>query len=149
MGRTRSLIPARYDIGFALVSDIVRSEHAGPVPDEAWAADRHARAENGRVEIFNATRPGGLDGWTMDEAQYEAVRALILDTIDDDADDDGTVLLKHVVAVAQERLGNNELFPNGRLTNYVRYTKVDLEARCEIERVVGRSGPQRLMRWRP
>ncbi|MEL7157465.1 MAG: hypothetical protein AAFN30_12795 [Actinomycetota bacterium] len=129
------------------MSAIERGAHAGPVPDAAWKADQRARTQKQRVEIFNATRPGGLDGWTMDLAQYEAMRALILDTIDDDADAAGTVLLKHVVEIAQARYGDHELFPNGRLTNYVRYTKVDLEARCEIERVTG-SSPQRIMRWR-
>ncbi|MEM9200954.1 MAG: hypothetical protein AAGC53_04815 [Actinomycetota bacterium] len=124
-----------------------RDPHAGPVPDSAWDADAIARRERGRVEIFNATRPGGLDGWTMDRAQYEAVREVILETIDDDADDDGTVALKHVVEVAHARLSNDPLFPNGRLTNFVRYTKTDMEARCEVERVP-RSQPQRIRRWR-
>ncbi|MEM7272573.1 MAG: hypothetical protein AAF547_05785 [Actinomycetota bacterium] len=127
---------------------IARDEHSGPVPDDAWAADAEARATKGRVEIFNATRPGGMDGWTMDQAQYELMRTHILDMIDDEADADGTILLKDVVAAAQDRYGAHELFPNGRLTNYVRYTKVDLEARCEIERVPGKS-PQRICRWRP
>lgn len=126
---------------------IERDPHAGPVPDAAWAADAAARAERGRVEILNATRPGGMDGWTMDEAQYEAVRAVILETIDDEAADDGTIPLKEVVAAAQARLGDDPLFPNGRLTNYVRYTKTDLEARCEVERIP-RSQPQRICRWR-
>jgi hypothetical protein len=100
------------------------------------------------VEIFNATRPGGLDGWTMDAAQYQAVHDLILEVVDDDADADGTVALQHVVDVVQDRLGDSELFPKGRLTNYVRYTKTDMEARCEIERIP-RSSPQRITRWRP
>ena len=97
--------------------------------------------------MFNATRPGGLDDWTMDERQYLLLRDHILRMIDEESDPDGTVLLKEVVAAAQDRYGNHELFPKGRLTNYVRYTKVDLEARCEIERVPGKS-PQRIMRWR-
>jgi hypothetical protein len=99
------------------------------------------------VQIFNATRPGGLDGWTMDAAQYQAVHDLILDIIDDDADPDGTIRLQHVVDAIQRRLGDSDLFPNGRLTNYVRYTKTDMEARCEIERIPG-STPQRITRWR-
>ncbi len=32
--------------------------HFGPVPAGAWEADAEARAR-GRVEMFNATRPGG------------------------------------------------------------------------------------------
>ena len=123
----------------------MRDPHSGPVPDSAWAADAEARAR-GRVEVFNATRPGGLDGWTMDAAQYELMRAPVLDTVDELVGADGSVLLRDVVAAAQERYGAHPLFPGGRLRNYCTYTKVDLEARCEIERVPG-SGPQRIRRW--
>ena len=130
------------------MSAIERDPHAGPVPQEAWDLDTETRAAKGRTQIFNATRPGGLDGWTMDLAQYEPVRHLILETIDDDADEDGTIALKDVVAAIQDRLGEHELFPNGRMTNFVRYTKTDMEARCEIERIPG-SKPQRITRWRP
>lgn len=125
---------------------IARDGHAGPVPAAAWAADAEAR-KRGRVEIFNATRPGGLDGWTMDEAQYELMRAHILDMIEQASDEDGTIRLQAVVDAAQDRYGSHVLFPNGRLTNYVRYTKVDLEARREIERVPNKS-PQRIRLWR-
>ena len=124
-----------------------RDPHSGPVPDEAWALDADTRQRTGRVEIFNATRPGGLDGWTMNAKQYQAVHDLILDIIDDDADPDGTVRLQHVVETIQHRLGGSELFPKDRLTNYVRYTKTDMEARREIERIPG-SSPQRITRWR-
>jgi len=124
-----------------------RDAHAGPVPPGAWAQDDDTRRRTGRVEIFNATRPGGLDGWTMDAAQYQAVHDLILEIIDDDAGPDGSVALQHVVDVIQQRLGDSDLFPNGRLTNYVRYTKTDMEARCEVERLAG-SSPQRITRWR-
>ncbi|MEM8621734.1 MAG: hypothetical protein AAGF73_18665 [Actinomycetota bacterium] len=129
------------------MADIERDPHAGPVPDAAWDADAQSRANKQRVEIFNATRPGGLDGWTMDERQYEVVRELILEMIDVHADDDGTIALQLVVETAQDRYGDHELFPKGRLTNYVRYTKTDMEARCEIERIP-RSSPQRITRWR-
>ena len=124
-----------------------RDPHRGPVPESAWRRDAETRRRTGRVEIFNASRPGGLDGWTMDAAQYEAVHDLILTIVDEHGDDDGTVALQHVVELVQERLGDSELFPNGRLTNYVRYTKTDMEARCELERVPG-SSPQRIRRWR-
>lgn len=127
---------------------IERSEHSGPVPDSAWQLDDETRRNKRRVQIFNATRPGGLDGWTMDEAQYEALRTHILEMIDSAAGADGTIALQTIVDAAQDRLGSDPLFPGGRLTNYVRYTKVDLEARCEIERVAG-SSPQRVRRWRP
>ena len=123
-----------------------RDPHCGPVPEEAWDADAEARAR-GRVEVFNATRPGGLDRWTMDLRQYELMRTHILDTIDDLAGEDGSVPLKAVVEAAQDRYATHELFPKGRVRNYCTYTKVDLESRCEIERLPG-SSPQRICRWR-
>lgn len=109
------------------------------MPESAWAADEEAR-RRGRVQMFNATRPGGLDGWTMDTEQYALLRALVLEMVDDDG-----VLLKDLVAAAQARYGTHPAFPGGRLGNYCIYTKVDLEARCLVERVPG-SGPQRLRR---
>lgn len=124
-----------------------RSPHAGPVSEIARAADDSARRK-GRVAIFNATRPDGLDGgWTMDEQIYTLMRAHILQMIDEEADPDGTIALKHVVDEAQLRYSTHPLFPKGRVRNYCTFTKVDLEARCEIERVIG-SSPQRIMRWR-
>lgn len=114
--------------------------HSGPVSERAWHADALAR-ERGRVQIFNATRPDGLDGWTMDAGQYELMRAHILDMVDEH----GTVALRDVVDAAQERYATHPLFPGGRLRNYCTFTKVDLEARCEIERVP-RSSPQLLRR---
>ena len=124
-----------------------RDPHSGPVPEAAWAADAAARAR-GRVAVFNAARADGLDGgWTMDERIWELMRTHILDTIDRHAGPDGTVPLKLVVDLAQERYAAHALFPKGRVRNYVTFTKVDLEARCEVERVRG-SSPQRIMRWR-
>ena len=99
------------------------------------------------MEIFNATRPGGLDGWTMDLEQYQLMRSHILDMVDDHADADGSIALRDVVAAAQDRYGAHPLFPGGRLRNYCTYTKVDLEARGEIERVP-RAVPQRIRRVR-
>jgi len=55
---------------------LVRDPHCGPVPDAAWMEDAEVRMR-GRVAIFNATRPGGLDGWTMDSHQYELIRSHI------------------------------------------------------------------------
>lgn len=129
------------------MTDLLRDPHCGPVPQAAWDQDAATRERTGRVEIFNATRPGGLDGWTMDGAQYERVHDLILDIVDSDAGPDGTVRLQHVVDAVQGLLGGSDLFPKGRLTNYVRFTKTDMEARCEIERIPG-SSPQRICRWR-
>ena len=129
------------------MAEIERDPPAGPVPPSAWEADEAARTNTGSVETLNATRPGGRDGWTMDEAQYQAVHDLILEKIDDHADDDGTIRLQAVVEAAQDRHRNHALFPKGRLTNYVRYTKTDMEARCIVERIP-RSSPQRITRWR-
>ena len=125
-----------------------RDPHCGPVPEAAWAADAAARAR-GRVAVFNATRADGLDGgWTMDERIWLLMREHILTTIDDLADDRGTVALKTVVELAQQRYASHELFPKGRVRNSCTFTKVDLEARCDVERLPGAS-PQRIMRWRP
>ena len=63
-----------------------RDPHSGPVPDEAWSADASAR-KRGRVEVFNATRPGGMDGWTMDVRQYDLMRCHILSMIDHECGD--------------------------------------------------------------
>ena len=94
-----------------------RDPHSEPVTERAWHADALARAR-GRVEIFNAIRPDGLDGWTMDVGQYELMRAHILAMIDDDAGDDGSVLLRDVVRAAQERYATHPLFRGGRTRNY-------------------------------
>ncbi|SNS44758.1 hypothetical protein SAMN04488107_2598 [Geodermatophilus saharensis] len=97
------------------------------------------------MQVFDATRPGGLDGWTTDLAQYELVRAHVLDTLDDLAGPDGWVLLRDVVATAQERYATHPLLPKGRVRNCCTDTEVDLEARGEIERAPG-SSPQRIRR---
>jgi hypothetical protein len=123
---------------------MTRDPHCGPVPDQAWDADAAARRK-GRMAIFNATRPERLDGWTMDAAQYALMRAHILDVIDEQAGPDGSVTLRTVVDAAQERYGAHPLFPGGRVRNYCTYTKVDLEARCEVQRLPGIS-PRRIRR---
>lgn len=80
----------------------------------------------------------------MDLQQYEAIRALVLGLVESAPDG---VLVKDIVAAAHDIYGGGHpLFPKGRLTNYCTFTKVDLEARCEIERVPGKS-PQRIKRW--
>ena len=78
-----------------------RVAHRGLVPQSAWNTDA-AACMQGRVEISNASRAGGLDMWTMDEQHYELMRKHILGMLDDEADDDGTILLKDVVATAQD-----------------------------------------------
>ena len=65
-----------------------------------------------------------MDGWTMDLKQYELIRGHILKTIDQKGDAEGAVPLQLVVDSAQKRYQKHKLFPKGRLTNYVRYTKV-------------------------
>ena len=86
-----------------------------------------------------------MDRWTMDTGIWELMRSHILEMIDDEADEDGSIPLKFVVAEAQERYSAHGLFPKGRVRNYCTFTKVDLEARCEIERIPG-SSPQRIRR---
>jgi hypothetical protein len=76
-----------------------RDAHAGPVPPEAWHADEVAR-QGGRVRMFNAVRDGGLDGWTMDEAQYTLMRNHILAMLEEEAQPDGTIPLKRVAQAA-------------------------------------------------
>lgn len=110
----------------------------GLVPASAWAADERARLR-GRVEMFNVSRLGGLDGWTMDRTQYDLMRDHILAMVEDAGP--GGVLLREVVASAQARYETHEAFPGGRLRNYCTFTKVDLEARGLLERLPG-SGPQ-------
>ncbi|WP_146067385.1 hypothetical protein [Arthrobacter sp. SX1312] len=119
--------------------------HSAAVAPRAWAEDERAR-KRGRVQVFNATRPDGLDGWTIALEQYELLVDVILTTIDAFAADDGTVPLQVIVNEGQTRLGSHPAFPNGRLANYVRYTKVDLEARGLVERVP-KSSPQRIGRF--
>lgn len=100
------------------------------------------------MAIFNAIRADGLDGgWTMDERIWALMRQHVLDSIHGLGDADGAVALQTVVTLAQEPYATHELSPKGRVTSHCRFTKVDLEARCEVERVPA-STPQRIMRWR-
>jgi hypothetical protein len=117
---------------------------ASGVSARAWQEDTAAR-QRGRVQMFNASRPDGLDGWTIALEQYDLLVEVILGTIDALAADDGSVRLQLIVDEAQKTLGAHPAFPGGRLTNYVRFTKVDLEARGQIERIV-KSSPQRVRR---
>lgn len=118
--------------------------HSAPVSDRAWQADAESRAR-GRGQMFNSTRPDGLDGWTITVEQYDLLVALILETIDAFADETGSVPLQTIVEEAQRQLGTHPAFPGGRLSNYVRYTKVDLEARGLVARIP-KSSPQRVRR---
>lgn len=125
--------------------ELTRDPHAGPVPAAALRADAATRT-SGRVQMLNASQPGGLDGWTLDLPRYELLREVLFDTIDDLADDDGAVALPVIVERATTRFAGHPLFPGGRLRNYVRFTAIDLQARCEIERVGG-DRPERFRRW--
>ncbi|POH71235.1 hypothetical protein C3B59_01105 [Cryobacterium zongtaii] len=118
--------------------------HSQRVSARAIEEDERAR-ERGRVQMFNATRPDGLDGWTIALEQYELLVEVILGTIDAFAADDGSVPLQLIVQEAQKALAGHPAFPGGRLTNYVRFTKVDLEARGRLERIP-KSSPQRVRR---
>lgn len=121
-----------------------RDPHSAPVSDRAWREDCLAR-ERGRVQMFNSTRPDGLDGWTIALEQYELLVTVITETIDAFAGEDGSVPLQLLVDEGQRRLGSHPVFPKGRLSNYVRYTKVDLEARGVVQRIPN-SSPQRVRR---
>lgn len=125
--------------------EVTRDPLAGPVPAAALRADAATRA-SGRVQMLNASQPGGLDGWTLDLPRYELLTEILFDAIDEQADDDGAVALPVVVERATARLAGHPLFPGGRLRNYVRFTAIDLQARCEIERV-GTERPERFRRW--
>jgi hypothetical protein len=83
-----------------------------------------------------------MDGWTMDGRQYELLRRLILDEVGR-----GRRAPQGLVAVAQERLGGHELFPRGRLRNYVTYTKWTWRPGARSS-ACPRSSPQRVVRWR-
>ncbi|MEO1228510.1 MAG: hypothetical protein AAFZ18_06375 [Myxococcota bacterium] len=98
---------------------------------EAWG--------RGRALILNAHKPGYSEAFTISCEQYRELRAGILRELSGSQE----VLLKHVTATIQEALGGSPLFPKGRMTNYVRYVKTDLEARGEVVRVEG-SSPQRI-----
>lgn len=105
---------------------------------EAWR-------ERGRALVLNANKPGYSEAFTIEAEQYTLLRDAILRAVDLFADDEGEALLKDVVAFVQETLGDHARFPKGRMTNYTRYTKTDLEARGELARVAKKT-PQRVRR---
>ena len=96
--------------------------------------------------MFNGALEGGMEDWTLPVEQWELVREVILDVVDD-ADAEAGAQLKTIVATAQARLGDHPAFPGGRLTNVTRCVKVDLEGRLLLEVVPG-SSPQRVRRVR-
>ncbi|MEO0603210.1 MAG: hypothetical protein AAF211_17355 [Myxococcota bacterium] len=104
---------------------------------EAWG--------RGRALILNANKPGYSEAFTIAAEQYTLLRDAILEAVDDYADAHGEVSLKQIVAHVDATLASHAAFPTGRMTNYTRYTKTDLEARGELERVPKRS-PQRVRR---
>jgi len=113
------------------------------VPQSALDTDRQDRLR-GRVRMLNGALEGGMESWTLPLEQWELVCDVILEVVDD-ADPEEGVLLKAVVATVQARLGSHPAFPGGRLTNFTRYIKVDLEGRGVLEVVPGAS-PQRVRR---
>jgi hypothetical protein len=94
--------------------------------------------------MLNGALEGGMESWTLPLEQWELVRDVILEVVED-ADPEEGVLLKAVVATVQARLGSHPAFPGGRLTYFTRYIKVDLEGRGVLEVVPGAS-PQRVRR---
>lgn len=115
------------------------------VPPSALATDEQDRLR-GRVRMLNGALEGGMESWTLPLEQWELVRKVILEVVED-AEPEGGALLKTIVATAQARLGGHPAFPGGRLTNITRYVKVDLEGRGLLEVVPG-SSPQRVRRGR-
>ena len=113
------------------------------VPPSALATDERDRLR-GRVRMLNGALEAGMESWTLPLEQWELVRDVILEVVDD-ADPETGALLKTVVATTQARLGSHPAFPGGRLTNFTRYVKVDLEGRGLLEVVPG-SSPQRVRR---
>jgi hypothetical protein len=113
------------------------------VPQSALDTDRQDRLR-GRVRMLNGALEGGMESWTLPLKQWQLVRDVILEVVDD-ADPDEGVLLKAVVEAVQARLGSHPAFPGGRLTNFTRYIKVDLEGRGVLQVVPGAS-PQRVRR---
>jgi uncharacterized protein DUF6958 len=113
------------------------------VPQSALDTDRADRLR-GRVRMLNGSLEGGMESWTLPVEQWELVRDVILELVEDADPQDG-VLLKLVVSTVQARLGDHPAFPGGRLTNFTRYVKVDLEGRGLLEVVPG-SSPQRVRR---
>ena len=104
---------------------------------EAWS--------RGRALILNANKPGYSEAFTVEQQQYVLVRAALYRALDELADDRGELTLKSATAFVQAALGSHPRFPKGRMTNYTRYIKTDLEARGELARVP-RSSPQRIRR---
>ena len=96
----------------------------------------------GRRRLRSAVRADGYESWTIEAAQYEALREFILRTLED-LDEGAGVEVKTLIAAAEVELADHPRFPSGRFTNWVRFVKVDLECEGVIERV-GRSSPQRI-----
>jgi hypothetical protein len=96
----------------------------------------------GRRRLRSAVRSDGYETWTIELAQYEALRELILRSLVDLDDGDG-VELRTLVAVAEAELTGHQRFPSGRFTNWIRFVEVDLGCEGVLERV-GRSSPQRV-----
>lgn len=122
-----------------------RPDGGWEVPPSAFEVDRQDR-QRGRVRMLNGALEGGMEDWTLPQEQWELVRDVVLEVVDD-ADPEQGALLKTIVATTQARLERHPAFPGGRLTNFARYVKVDLEGRGLLEVVPG-SSPQRVRRRR-
>jgi hypothetical protein len=96
----------------------------------------------GRRRLRSAVRADGFETWTIEAAQYEALRTVILRTVED-LDEGVGVEVKALIAAAEVELAGHPRFPSGRFTNWVRFVKVDLECEGVLERV-GRGSPQRV-----
>jgi len=113
----------------------IDTQHRGPVSADAWQADSNARL-GGRVQIFNASRPAGLDGWTMSVERYEVLRNHVLASIDAEPYTETGVALGEVIQSAKERYGQHSVFLHAKVRNLAIYVALDLQARCEIETII-------------
>jgi hypothetical protein len=96
----------------------------------------------GRRRLRSAVREDGYETWTIEQEQYDTLRAFICQTLEDLDEGDGA-LLKDLVTIAEDRLAGHPRFPSGRFTNWIRFVKVDLECEGVVERV-GSASPQRV-----
>jgi hypothetical protein len=96
----------------------------------------------GRRRLRSAARSDGYEMWTIEQAQYDALRELILRAVAD-LDEGRGVQVGALIAVAEAELTGHPRFPSGRFTNWVRFVKVDLECEGVLERI-GRGSPQRV-----
>lgn len=118
-----------------------------PIARACLPQDLQLRVEvawsKGRALMLNANKANYSEAFTIEAEQYVLIREAIYEAIAKYENSKNETLLKEIVAYVQMKLGSHPSFPKGRMTNYTRYTKTDLEARGELVRVA-KSSPQRV-----